>query len=40
VVGLSSICGLGRSLPMPLGTVIEHFGEDLERHLTKPEGAR
>ena len=40
VVGLSSICGLGRSLPMPLGTVIEHFGEDLARHLRKREAAR
>jgi formate dehydrogenase beta subunit len=40
VVGLSSICGLGRSLPMPLGTVIEYFGEDLARHLTKREAVR
>jgi NADH:ubiquinone oxidoreductase subunit F (NADH-binding) len=40
VVGLSSICGLGRSLPMPLGTVIEYFGEDLARHLTKRDAVR
>jgi NADH:ubiquinone oxidoreductase subunit F (NADH-binding) len=40
VVGLSSICGLGRSLPMPLGTVIEYFGEDLARHLTKREAGK
>jgi NADH:ubiquinone oxidoreductase subunit F (NADH-binding)/NADH:ubiquinone oxidoreductase subunit E len=33
VVGLSSICGLGRSLPMPLGTVIEYFSGDLAGHL-------
>jgi len=31
---LSSICGLGRSVPLPLRTVIDYFGNDLERHLT------
>jgi NADH:ubiquinone oxidoreductase subunit F (NADH-binding)/NADH:ubiquinone oxidoreductase subunit E len=40
VVGLSSICGLGRSLPMPLGTVIEYFSADLAGHLAKGEAVR
>lgn len=40
VVGLSSICGLGRSLPMPLGTVIDYFSGDLARHLTKRPAVR
>jgi NADH:ubiquinone oxidoreductase subunit F (NADH-binding)/NADH:ubiquinone oxidoreductase subunit E len=40
VVGLSSICGLGRSLPMPLGTVIEYFGEDLAGHLADQPAKR
>jgi formate dehydrogenase beta subunit len=34
VMVLSSICGLGRSVPLPLRTVIDYFGNDLERHLT------
>ena len=29
VMILSSICGLGRSVPVPLQTVIEFFSEDL-----------
>ncbi len=33
-IGLASICGLGRSIPMPLGTVISYFPEDLARHLS------
>lgn len=33
-IELSSICGLGRSVPMPLRTVIDYFQEDLARHLT------
>ena len=33
VMELSSICGLGRSVPVPLRTVIEFFGDDLARHL-------
>ena len=32
-IGLVSICGLGRSIPMPLGTVISYFPEDIARHL-------
>ena len=30
---LSSICGLGRSVPMPLETLIDYFAQDLEQHL-------
>jgi NADH:ubiquinone oxidoreductase subunit F (NADH-binding)/NADH:ubiquinone oxidoreductase subunit E len=33
-IGLASICGLGRSIPMPLGTVIAYFQEDLTKRLT------
>jgi len=33
VLKLTSICGLGRSVPMPLGTVAAFFEEDLARHL-------
>ena len=33
VMGLTSICGLGRAAPMPLRTVIDYFGGDLTRHL-------
>jgi NADH:ubiquinone oxidoreductase subunit F (NADH-binding) len=35
VMGLTSICGLGRSVPMPLGTLIEYFHDDVARHLKK-----
>jgi NADH:ubiquinone oxidoreductase subunit F (NADH-binding) len=31
-LNLSSICGLGRSVPMPLRTVVEFFGHDLARY--------
>jgi NADH:ubiquinone oxidoreductase subunit F (NADH-binding)/NADH:ubiquinone oxidoreductase subunit E len=34
VLKLTSICGLGRSVPMPLGTVAAFFEEDLARHLS------
>ena len=33
VMALASICGLGRSVPMPLRTVVDFFPEDLNRHL-------
>lgn len=33
VMVLSSICGLGRSVPMPLRTVIDYFRDDLAKHL-------
>ena len=33
VMELSSICGLGRSVPVPLRTVIDFFPDDLARYL-------
>jgi NADH:ubiquinone oxidoreductase subunit F (NADH-binding) len=33
VLKLTSICGLGRSVPMPLGTLVAFFEEDLGRHM-------
>ena len=32
-VELASICGLGRSVPVPLRSVINYFGDDLAGHL-------
>lgn len=32
-LGLMSICWLGRSVPVPLRTLIEHFPEDVQRRL-------
>ena len=32
-IGLASICGLGRSVPMPLTTVMRTFPEDVAKHL-------
>jgi NADH:ubiquinone oxidoreductase subunit F (NADH-binding) len=40
VMGLTSICGLGRAVPMALRTVIDYFGGDLARHLTDQAGER
>lgn len=34
VMVLASICGLGRSVPMPLRTLVDYFGGDLAGHLT------
>src|SRR2546421_5154076 len=31
-MGLTSICGLGRSVPLPLRTAAEYFPDDLKRH--------
>jgi NADH:ubiquinone oxidoreductase subunit F (NADH-binding) len=33
-IGLTSICGLGRSVPMPLTTVLKFFPEDVAKHLS------
>jgi NADH:ubiquinone oxidoreductase subunit F (NADH-binding) len=33
VMMLASICGLGRSVPVPLKTLIDFFPDDLARHL-------
>jgi len=37
VMELSSICGLGRSIPLPLKTVIEFFSSDLASYLSGVE---
>ena len=36
VMSLTSICGLGRSVPLPLRTLIDYFGDDVLRHLASP----
>jgi NADH:ubiquinone oxidoreductase subunit F (NADH-binding) len=33
-IELASICGLGRSVPVPLRSVVNYFADDLRRHLT------
>jgi NADH:ubiquinone oxidoreductase subunit F (NADH-binding) len=38
-IELASICGLGRSVPMPLLTVLNFFPEDVARHLAAPAEA-
>ena len=37
VIGLTSICGLGRSAPLPLITVLQFFTGDVSSHLTGPK---
>ena len=32
-IELSSICGLGRSVPVPLRTAIAYFPDDVAQHL-------
>jgi NADH:ubiquinone oxidoreductase subunit F (NADH-binding) len=32
-IELSSICGLGRSVPVPIVTLINFFPQDLAKHL-------
>jgi formate dehydrogenase beta subunit len=39
VIGATSICGLGRSVPQPLVTLVNHFGQDLDRYLRNPDAA-
>ena len=34
-IEMASICGLGRSVPVPMRTAINYFGEDVARHLSK-----
>ncbi len=36
-IGMASICGLGRSVPMPLNTVIDFFPDDVAAHLKRQE---
>ncbi|MFN2475034.1 MAG: NADH-ubiquinone oxidoreductase-F iron-sulfur binding region domain-containing protein [Chthoniobacterales bacterium] len=33
-IEMASICGLGRSVPVPLRTAINYFGADVEKHLS------
>jgi NADH:ubiquinone oxidoreductase subunit F (NADH-binding) len=33
-IELSSICGLGRSVPVPILTTMNFFAEDVARHLS------
>jgi NADH:ubiquinone oxidoreductase subunit F (NADH-binding)/NADH:ubiquinone oxidoreductase subunit E len=35
-IELASICGLGRSVPMPLLTALNFFADDVARHLSPP----
>jgi NADH:ubiquinone oxidoreductase subunit F (NADH-binding)/NADH:ubiquinone oxidoreductase subunit E len=35
-IELASICGLGRSVPMPLLTILNFFPDDLAKHLPQP----
>jgi NADH:ubiquinone oxidoreductase subunit F (NADH-binding)/NADH:ubiquinone oxidoreductase subunit E len=37
-IGLTSICGLGRSVPMPLTTVLKFFPADVAKHLSPANG--
>jgi NADH:ubiquinone oxidoreductase subunit F (NADH-binding)/NADH:ubiquinone oxidoreductase subunit E len=37
-IELASICGLGRSVPVPLLTAISFFDDDIDRHLTGSNG--
>jgi NADH:ubiquinone oxidoreductase subunit F (NADH-binding)/NADH:ubiquinone oxidoreductase subunit E len=32
-IELASICGLGRSVPVPLRSIVNYFDDDLQRHL-------
>ena len=33
-IELASICGLGRSVPVPLRTAINYFEDDVNKHLS------
>ncbi len=33
-IEMASICGLGRSVPVPLRTAINYFGDDVAKHLS------
>ena len=37
-IAMASICGLGRSVPMPLNTVLDFFPDDVASHLNPQEG--
>lgn len=40
VIQLSSICGLGRSVPVPLTTAIDYFEDDINGHLAGSNGTK
>ena len=46
-IEMTSICGLGRSVPVPLRTAINYFEDDVNQHLagggrgaTSPNGSK
>jgi NADH:ubiquinone oxidoreductase subunit F (NADH-binding)/NADH:ubiquinone oxidoreductase subunit E len=39
-IEMTSICGLGRSVPVPLRTAINYFGDDVAKHLAGAEPPR
>ena len=38
-IEMASICGLGRSVPVPLRTAINYFGDDVAKHLPETQPA-
>ena len=34
---LTSICGLGQVVPAPIGSVLKHFRDEVEAHITRHE---
>jgi formate dehydrogenase beta subunit len=36
-LGLASICGLGQVVPAPIASVLKHFREEVEAHITRHE---
>ena len=34
---LTSICGLGQVVPAPIASVLKHFREEVEAHITRRE---
>ena len=38
-IEMASICGLGRSVPQPLRTAINYFGDDVTKHLSEAKPA-
>jgi NADH:ubiquinone oxidoreductase subunit F (NADH-binding) len=38
-IELASICGLGRSVPVPLRCAVNYFEGDIARHLSAPATA-
>jgi NADH:ubiquinone oxidoreductase subunit F (NADH-binding) len=36
-LALTSICGLGQVVPAPIASVLKHFREEVEAHITRHE---